>query len=108
MNETGKQFDIDLKLHALRLTPSVCARVGTTDAGTAYGSVLTINTACETSGAGPEDVFLRCPDETRGNFVTVQRMQTSYDPSRSFLVIVEIDVHVGIENGMVSITFQDN
>ena len=49
---------------------------------------------------------MSCPDGTRGKFVTVQRTQAVYDPSRYVLYVNEIDVqfvHIGIENGEVQL-----
>ena len=75
------------------------ARVGNADVDGNYGSLLTDNTECDTSGVGPNDAELFCPLNTRGKFVTLQRTLIASNPMRPFLCINEIEIHVGIENG---------
>ena len=74
------------------------ARVGDLDAEGNFGSLLTINTECGTSGVGPEDISLACPTDTRGRFVTLQRTRVEFDLGRPYLVVNEVDILVGIEN----------
>ena len=76
---------------------SLQGRVGETDADGIFGSQLTINTDCGTSGVGPDDISLTCPNDTRGRFVTLKRTRYVFDVGRPFLVINEIDViHSGV------------
>ena len=74
--------------------------MGDTDASnTPLGQNITANTLCGITGEGPNDAFMPCPDGTRGRFVIVQRTAVKFDTARNFLIINEIDIHVGIENG---------
>ena len=76
------------------------ARVGNTSTSGIVPSIFDINSSCDTSGAGPNDIALLCGEYgIRGRIVTVQRTQRVYDVTRPFLYVNEIDVHVGIENG---------
>ena len=70
--------------------------MGNTDATGIRGSLLTINTECDTSGVGPDDISLMCSEETMGRFVTLQRVLIEFDPERPYLIINEIDIFVHV------------